>query len=201
MPHEPYTSLVYPDVEGWLSDQEGYLLAHLAERKICLEIGSHKGRSALWIMQGAKHLYCVDPFEQYDEFVKNLKRYDVRIEHQRLPQRAVIPIKGKSPWALKNVSELIDFAFIDGGHAEHEVWADIEGVMQVIASPGLIAFHDYERPGDAGVTAAVNRFIQAGATLCYTVGTVAVLEPPLLAGWNKTDLPPVTEVNVKPLEG
>jgi hypothetical protein len=69
-------------------------------------------------------------------------------------------------------------AFVDGSHHREAVEADIERCLCVLAPDGLIAFHDYLRPTDPGVTEAVDAFVARGAEILSVTNTLAVVKPP-----------------------
>src|SRR4051812_45637582 len=48
------------DVDGWLTPEQGRILAELATDKVCLEIGSYQGKSTICMAQTAKHVHSVD---------------------------------------------------------------------------------------------------------------------------------------------
>jgi predicted O-methyltransferase YrrM len=176
---------VFPeDVRGWLSAEEGAALADLATGKRVLEIGSFCGRSTVCMAQTAKAVVCIDPFDgratsepgsTLAEFNANIERYGVagKVEPYRGTTSLVAPTL---------TADSFDLVFIDGAHDFDSVTLDIAAAERLLAPGGLIAFHDYRRPIDPQVTAAVDAYLARGAMLMQTVGTVAVVKPPRKLG-------------------
>ncbi len=167
------------DVAGWLSEEEGQALAKLAADKDVLEIGSYCGRSTICLAQAAKSVCAVDPFDgrattaprdTLAEFVGNLVTYGV------MPK--VTTYKGQSDMVVPDIRTTFDLAFIDGNHTQDAVRRDAEMARGKLNPGGLLAFHDYGRPGDEGVTAAVDSIIRDGASLLDVADTIAVLSWP-----------------------
>ncbi|KKS77417.1 MAG: Translation elongation factor P [Candidatus Woesebacteria bacterium GW2011_GWC1_42_9] len=148
-----------PMIEGWLSPLEGAALREYAKDRVCLEIGSYKGRSANYMAQTAKILYCVDTFKadgqgqnqmqnftSIKDFLFNIKKFN-----------NIIPIIAKSSSvALLFASDSLDLVFIDGGHDYDSVISDIDSFFPKVRAGGLICFHDYgPNTGWDGVMIAV----------------------------------------------
>lgn len=105
----------------------------------CLEIGTHKGGSALIIAAalddlGAGHLVCIDPQPM------------VAPEHWAQVSHRATMIAGASPAVLPRAVEAaggrFDFALIDGDHEYPGVVSDIEGVLGVLEPHAYLLFHD-----------------------------------------------------------
>lgn len=105
-----------------------------------LEIGTHEGRSCVWMMKniltdaGSK-LITVDAFEQSVlrsniEECGCLDRVDVRIGLSR----DVLPTVARGS---------IDFAYIDGSHWSCDVLEDAVNVFRLVRVGGVIGFDDY----------------------------------------------------------
>lgn len=161
------------DIEGWLKPDEGKALAELARGKRVLEIGSFCGLSTVCMARTAEHVTAVDffdgratpiPGDTKSNFDANIARYG--LSHKVATQHPAEPLTGE-----------YDFIFIDGDHSEGAVRTNIEQTLAVLAPGGLIAFHDYAH-SDPGVVAAVNEFIEGGATLIAKYETLAVVRPP-----------------------
>lgn len=167
------------DVRGWLSDAEGRKLAELASGKRVLEIGSYCGLSAICMAQTAESVTCIDPFDgrataepgdTLPEFIANTGRYGVGFK--------IIPHRGSTADVAPELEAgAYDLVFIDGAHDFDSVGVDIAAAERLLAPEGLIAFHDYRRPVDPDVTAAVDAYIAQGADLLDLVDTVAVVKP------------------------
>lgn len=151
------------DVPGWLSEEEGEALAKLAAGKQVLEIGSYCGKSTIWMARVAEQVYAVDTFDgrgtaeprdTLTEFKRNLDKYNV------LGQVRIF--QGLSQHMADQIYETFDLAFIDGGHDAESVRADIAVAQAKLRPAGVMAFHDYGRPEDFAVTAAVNDLLAEG---------------------------------------
>jgi predicted O-methyltransferase YrrM len=168
------------DVEGWLTEAEGRELALLAAGKVVLEIGSYCGLSTICMAQTADRVYAVDPFDgracltdlrpTRDEFSENVRRYGVG-------HRVTVCLGTSDVEVRKLGIDFADLAFIDGAHDYASVRADAELATCTLKRGGLLAFHDYRRPRDPGVTAAVDDLIRGGARLVRVTDTLAVVEP------------------------
>ncbi len=171
-----------PAVNGWLKEEEGRLLARLAEGKEVLEIGSWCGRSTVWMARTAKRVYCIDPFDSrttlrlprdtLNEFLASLSRYGVRDK--------VGYFVGESQDALPEAPRQFDFAFIDGAHDRVHIEQDVRLCLRVLRPRGLIAFHDYSSPlpGDADVRRVVDGLLHSTPYLFERVeemGSILVL--------------------------
>lgn len=121
---------------------------HLAEfdgRPVrCLEIGSHEGRSAVWIAQHLlSHpeatLTCIDTWPDADAE----RRFDANIaETGRGTQ--VRKLKVDSWPGLLTQSTGFDIIYIDGSHEGRDVLTDAILAFRLLRSGGLLIFDDYE---------------------------------------------------------
>jgi len=165
------------DVTGWLTESEGRALAEAALGKNVLEIGSYCGRSTICMAQTAGMVYAVDTFDgratpqardTFDEFNLNIDRYGVL-------SRVMVAV-GTSADVVPTLSEEMGMAFIDGAHDEDSVLADAKLANSISAADSLMCFHDYMRPGNEGVTTAVDLLRRNGAELIRVVDSVAMLK-------------------------
>lgn len=170
---------VFPaDVDGWLTEAEGRVLAELARDKRALEIGSYCGRSTICLAQTAQAVCVVDPFDgrasatprrdTLVQFMENVSRYGVL---DKITVR-----QGLSGMIVPDLQERFDVAFIDGAHDRESVLADAQVATGRLAPDGLLVFHDYG-PSDPGVIAAVDSLVASGARFLALTETVAVLRP------------------------
>jgi SAM-dependent methyltransferase len=173
IPHSLIPDGPIRDVKGWLTVVEGKALSDLARGKRVLEIGSYCGLSTIYLARTAEHVTAVDyfdgratpqPEDTREKFEANVRRYGVA--DKVTPHHPDDPLEGEYGLAL-----------IDGAHDEDSVRADIRKALDVLATDGLIAFHDYHA-GDPGVVAAVEELLADGAELLSTHDTLAVVRPP-----------------------
>ncbi len=173
-----YASSRYADVPGWLTDEEGACLARLARGLDVLEIGSYCGRSTIWLASTARVVHAVDTFDgratptpgnTFGTFDAALRKHGVRdkVEAWIGTSEHIVPtIPG------------VHLAFIDGGHDYESVKRDIDLACDALLPGGLLAFHDYMRPQDPGVTKAVDELVYQGGVIEQITGSVAVVQPP-----------------------
>lgn len=166
------------EIPGWLSEAEGRKLAELSAGKRVLEIGSYEGRSTVCIAQTAAAVECIDPFDgrgtpdQRD----TLACFCANVQTYGLTGKVRLHI-GTTEDVTAQVEAGFDLAFIDGAHDFASVQEDINAALRLLAPAGLLAFHDYRRPGDLGVTMAVDALLKSGATLLEVTDTLAVVRP------------------------
>lgn len=123
-----------------------------------LEIGSWRGRSAkvaLMANPGLK-IFCLDTWDDegtYEEFLHNLgPEIDAgRVQHSRGSSQEFLEV-WFSPTSKKHGATFLDHkldgCFIDGGHEEHLVRADIEAVRKQMKAGSLMAGHDFAGDND-----------------------------------------------------
>jgi len=134
-------------------DVEGKRLAKLAVgRKVIVEIGAHRGRSAAFMASGLRYsntdgmIYSVDHWFEG----QHLDAYKSGLERLQL-NRHTTPLRGASEDIVKTWDKPIDFLFIDGNHSYFHVKQDYRLWSPFVVKGGLIAFHDYGNPGWEGV--------------------------------------------------
>lgn len=147
------------EVPGWFEPDEGAKLQELAVDKICVEVGSFKGRSAVCMGAVAKEVHCVDYFRTnigdgqsqedhftvLEEFLENTKG---------LPVYSHI---GSSVHIVDSFEpESVDLVFIDAMHTYKGVICDIFCWWDVLKMGGTFCFHDYGY-GFHEVTKGVNK--------------------------------------------
>jgi hypothetical protein len=71
-----------------------------------------------------------------------------------------------------------DLVFIDGDHTYEAVAADTVKALNLLASGGLIAFHDFKTPCHGGIERVVDELILDGGELISVTETLAVVRPP-----------------------
>lgn len=147
------------NVPGWFEPDEGAKLQELATGKICVEVGSFKGRSAACMGAVAQVVHCVDYFRTnvgdgqsqedhftvLDEFTENTKGCNIAIHI------------GSSLHACESFGlQSVDLVFIDALHTYKGVMCDILCWWDILRLGGIFCFHDYGF-GFTGVTEAVNK--------------------------------------------
>lgn len=154
-------------------------LSNLRDRTglVGIEIGVAGGEHALSLLKNLniKRLYLIDPYELYHEYIEGKIHYGV--DQQLLDQteiscrnklkdfeRNLVWIKKLSSDAIGDITEKVDFVYIDGNHQEEFVIEDIDNYISVLNSSGVIGGHDYyngfQREHD-GVVNAVTKFVES----------------------------------------
>lgn len=127
-------------IPGWLSKNEGKLLAYFAKRTRgpIVEIGSFQGRSTVFMAQATKNsIYAIDPhcLHTYQKFLANTKKY-----------KNIIPIKKTSAEATKNWRQKISLLHIDGAHEYKFAKQDLKLWLPYLADGGVVVCHDAFAP-------------------------------------------------------
>ena len=117
-----------------------YSLIRWLRPKVCVEVGTHIGYAACWLVRGLQEngegvLHCIDPFcwvteNQEEQWERNTLRCDVRDR--------IMLWKGRSQEVIW--PERIDFAYIDGNHTYDVAKHDVIKAIKLGAS--CIAMHD-----------------------------------------------------------
>lgn len=143
-------------VEGWLSKDEGEILYHLAKHcpkdKVIVEIGSWKGKSTIWLGQGALEgnkakIFAIDPHTGSPEHKERLGKVNTFTEFKNNIKKGkvdkiVTPIVKTSVDASKNFDKKVGLLFIDGDHSYEMVKSDFEAWYPKLMNKGVVAFHD-----------------------------------------------------------
>lgn len=164
----------WQSIEGWLSEEEGRVLAALATNHVVLELGSYKGRSTLCMAQTASIIFAVDrhvgdssigPRDTLGKFLNNLRRAKAA---------NVVPVVGDIE-ALAPRLRLGTFGmvFIDGDHEGEAPKRDTNTAMELVYPGGIIAWHDIDRrPVQLAIDLALRVFGPDGFRRCETLGWI-----------------------------
>lgn len=109
----------------------------------CLEIGSHEGRSAVWVVENLlahpeSTLTCIDLWPDPEAE----RRFDANISELDRA-RQVRKLKSESWRALPLVTPGFDLAYVDGHHEGRHVLEDAIHAMRLLKVGGLLIFDDY----------------------------------------------------------
>lgn len=132
-------------VDSFLGKREGPYLYSLAQFGAKLgavvEIGTYKGRSAIWLAKGAQAVggqlvYTIDPHYggSESELRENISRSGL--------SSVVIPMVMPSMQALENWKVPIGFLWIDGDHSYEGARSDFYGWSRHVIEGGVLALHD-----------------------------------------------------------
>ena len=118
-----------------------------------VEIGTSRGKYSKWLLAKIKglKLYCVDPWEVYDEYVEyNNKKTQTTCDNfyeqskERLKGMNVEFIRKRSMDAVKDFKDnSLDFVFIDGNHTFEYAVEDIAKWEKKVRIGGIVSGHDY----------------------------------------------------------
>ena len=125
-----------------------------------LEIGSHEGRSASWMLQNMLGdngtITCVDPFANdhinpfrdasytVDEDV--LRRFYANVNEAKKPNQTVNVMQGPSYYALADLivqRKAFDFIYVDGNHQADATLTDACMCFGLLKPGGFMLFDDY----------------------------------------------------------
>lgn len=150
-------------IETWTRPQEIAKLQELAKDKVCLEIGTWKGATAVAMGQVAKQVITIDthkgdihtgPADTYNIFMYNLK--DAGLEDR------VLVMVGESKDILPQLGiNAFDLIFIDATHTYDAVMLDSTLSYPLLKENGIMVWHDYDE-NNLGhtLTGAIDRFTQ-----------------------------------------
>lgn len=132
-----------------------YSLVRATKPMVCVETGTHKGLSALYIAQalqdnGKGILYTLDPHDYGQK--ENIKLFPELAERTR-----VLLMKGVE----FSIPGKIDFFFCDGNHDKGEVLDEIDYFFPHLSDDALVIFHDCDRTDwneAEGVNAAIRHY-------------------------------------------
>lgn len=120
-----------------------------------VEIGVWRGESALSILQNLsiKTLYLIDPYVEYDEYnVNEISGHPNMVENENVAKDILSEYKNKIIWVKKkandaiiDISNNVDFVYIDGNHAGGYVKMDIENYYTKVRNGGILAGHDFQK--------------------------------------------------------
>lgn len=128
------------DIPGWLSENEGKLLAYFAKKAdgMVVEIGSFQGKSTVSMARHTKNpIYAIDPhyLHSYGKFSQNTKKY-----------KNIIPVKKTSAQAAKDWRLAIALLHIDGAHEYRFAKQDLKLWLPHLTSDGVVVCHDAFAP-------------------------------------------------------
>ena len=171
------------DPQVGILDKEGCLLFDYASKiptkGLIIEIGSWRGRSTVWLGQGAMFrggkVLAVDPHEgmegfgeSYNEFLNNIERCKV--------SNNVMPILLTSKVFFENYTEKVDMVFIDGLHDYPTVLNDTLESLDHLKENGILAMHDTVAYAGPYKVLKMLLFLDNRVRALKQVGQVAVLK-------------------------
>ena len=143
-------------IGGWLTPKEGRLLYQLARRctgcGVIVEIGSWKGKSTIWLANGARDgggstVFAIDPHTAVSDnlatqsAVPTLEEFTGNIRAAGVDD-LVVAMVTTSAEAARGFDRPVELIFIDGAHDYESVALDLELWFPKVVDGGTIAFHD-----------------------------------------------------------
>lgn len=117
------------------------------EKPIGIEIGVDCAQSSMHMLEFIPNLtlYGVDPYEEYPEMSQRQISFDYMKRYTAYYGDQFKLIQKRSDDAVADFKdESVDFIFIDGMHAYHQVIKDIRNYYPKIKKGGYIFGHDYK---------------------------------------------------------
>jgi predicted O-methyltransferase YrrM len=128
------------------------------------EIGTARGDNALSILQELpiRKLFLIDPYVPYMEHGRRLSYQETaRIAKDKLGSFGqTVFIRKPSDDAVEDITEALDFVYIDGNHNYECVKRDIANYYPLVKKGGVIGGHDYLHREVLEVCEAVDDFVQ-----------------------------------------
>ena len=163
-------------IKGFLAENEGEALYHLAEKACllgpCLEVGSYCGKSTVYLASGCKQsdgiVFAVDHHRGSEEHQQGEEYHDPELFDDRAQlmdsfrtfranMRAaqledwVVPVVAPSAIAARRWNTPLGMVFIDGGHSLEAALTDYRCWARHIVPGGFLAIHDiFPDPADGG---------------------------------------------------
>ena len=139
------------NVEGWLLPEQGRALFAAGRRLLpgtaAVEIGSHRGKSAILIASGLEssaRLTAVDPFDdpRWGGGPESLELFQANVAAAGVADRIElfrgISAEASAAWSGPSVG----FLWVDGAHDLESTLADFDGWLPHMASGGELYVHD-----------------------------------------------------------
>jgi predicted O-methyltransferase YrrM len=138
-------------VEGWLLPAQGKALFEAGRRllpgTVAVEIGSHRGKSAILIasgLQGASRLTAVDPFDdpRWGGGPESLEKFTANIEAAGVASRIDLFRGISSEASAQWDGTPVGLLWVDGAHDLESTLADFDGWLPYMAPGSEIYVHD-----------------------------------------------------------
>lgn len=143
-------------------------LQTLVEGKVCLELGTFCGHTAIaMVLAGAKRVFSVDNHTGDRSLgeTRSLKPFLTYINRYNAWDRIVVLV-GQTESIVPELDFMrFDLIFVDADHDYDSVKQDIEMTYPLLNPKGLMVFHDYDpdhefTPDSFGVVSAVDELIK-----------------------------------------
>ena len=163
------------DVDGWLLESQGRALFEAAQRvpqgTVAVEIGSHRGKSAVLIAMGLPEgvrLTAVDPFDdpRWGGGPESLDMFRANLEKAGVLDRVDL-FRGLSEEASAQWTGLpVGFLWVDGAHDIKSTLKDFDGWMPHLSKGAELYVHDAFSA--VGTTRAILKRFWFSPTVQYT---------------------------------
>jgi len=120
------------------------------------EIGVLNGENArsIFLTLDIKKMFLIDPYKVHDEYLEikspvfNIIK-DRAISNLAQFKERIVWIQEKSSEAVDDVTDELDFIYIDGNHSYENTLEDIKNYWSRVKDGGIIGGHDYYNMGKA----------------------------------------------------
>lgn len=158
-------------ISGFFIPEDGEKLQELAKDKICLEVGSLRGRSTACLAEVAKVVYAVDTFRASGNGAKQVKGKPHEFTNllgfcTNMYLCGFTNIRmcvGLSSEISKTFDDnSLELVFIDGSHIYEDMCLDLKSWWPKLKMNNIMVFHDYGYPrkgGWPGTTRAIDDFL------------------------------------------
>ena len=141
----------------WFSRNSSYWAELFASRgwrpdtpRTIIEIGSHEGRSALWMLENLlqhphSRLHCVDTFHDRESPDSYWRKFEANVLRSPHARKVSVTVSASLPFLTRFVAtgERVDFVYIDGSHRAAEVLEDLVLAFHATRPGGIIICDDY----------------------------------------------------------
>jgi len=123
-----------------------YSIIRAIKPEVCVETGTHKGKTALYIAQALYdnkkgHLWTAETNKDFaQETINNFNKYPELKKFITFQQTKGENLKIR----INGISALIDFAFIDSYHEKEVVLREIKALFPQLSRHAIVIFHDCE---------------------------------------------------------
>lgn len=165
--------LTWQDIDGWLSEAEGRILASLATGQHVLEIGTYKGRSTACMAVVAQRVVSVDHHRGDDRTGRGntVAAFLTNMEAAGVSERVLSIVADAAFVGRYLAHDAFGLVYIDDDHSFDSVLASTKLALMKLESGGTIAWHDWDQ---ADVRRAVTELGLRPDAACETLAWASI---------------------------